>query len=384
MSLDAPGTSPSTGVVHDASVLLIIDQLRHAVPGGIGTYVRGLLQGLDELVTAGELSRSTVQLYASRAPRPDPLSELGFSLSSSRLSSAVLSRAWRVGALPVGVSGGLVHALSLQVPPSRAALVVTVHDLAWREVPEAYSAHGRRWHEHQLGVVREQAAGVVVPDVTVADQLIAAGLARTRIEVIEHGSDHLAPADERACEELLAALEVTGSFFLSVGTLEPRKNLTRLMAGYERARSRLKEAPALLIVGPRGWGGGLGMPVQGVKLAGAVSPGVLAALYRRARLLAYVPLREGYGLPVAEAMRAGLPVLASPVPAAAKGALVVDPLDVAAISDGLVALETTPALRSQLIGEASELSSARTWRRSASAHLELWREVWGETNGSRP
>src|SRR5207253_5170299 len=128
-------------------VLLVAEQLRRRVPGGIGTYVRGLVAGLRELGGAG----ADVTLWASRAPGgEDPLDALG-PIRTFRLPSRVLVAAWDRGLVTAPAGHDVVHATSLAVPPpGPTPLTVLVHDVDWRHLPDAYPARGRRWHEGAL------------------------------------------------------------------------------------------------------------------------------------------------------------------------------------------------------------------------------------------
>jgi len=355
---------------------VVAEQLRRSVPGGIGTYVRGLLRGL---ATMGDEAPATT-LYASRPspgpPAPDPLARLGRVLTSP-LPAKALVRAWDHGFGRVPGRYPVVHATSFAVPPGGdGALTVMVHDLAWRHFPEAYPSRGRRWHEAALARALARASLLIVPSSVVADDLMAAGAERSRVEVVEEGADHLAAPDDPGATELLDRLGVPGDFLLTVSTLEPRKNLPRLLAAYDHARGRLSQPWPLVVVGPQGWGPTL-RPGAGVVLAGAVSGGVLTALYRRARLLAYVPLREGFGLPVVEAMACGTPVVASPVPGAGAAAMEVDPLDIDGVAAALVQVATDDALRADLTARGHARVASLTWERTARAHSELWRAVAG-------
>ncbi len=357
-----------------AGVLFVVEQLRRAVPGGIGTYIAGVLQGLAELEADGE-DVAEVTLHASRSPGGrDPLASWGRRMRLSHLPSVVLTRAWDLALVHAPDGFGVVHATSLAVPPvRRPPLVVTVHDTAWRRFPDAYPERGRRWHEAALGRARRRAARLVVPSVSVAEDL-ARDSPGDGVTVIPHGSDHLPAPDDAGVADLLRRVGVDGPFLLSVGTLEPRKNLARVFDAYEAARLAMPEPWPLVVVGPAGWGPDV-VPRDGVILTGAVSLGILAALYARAELLVYVPLSEGFGLPPLEAMRAGTPVLSSALPSTQGVALEVDPLDVEAMADGMVRLTSDDDLRRSVAASGAERAAALTWRASAAAHLEVWRAV---------
>ncbi len=365
-------------------LLMMVEQLRRTAPGGIGTYIEGLLRGLGEVEPA---ERPDLELMASRCPRrrtPDPLLSLGYPLRCSPLPGPGLTRAWDRGLLRAPGGFDVVHATSLStVEPGSAALVATVHDLLWRRVPEAYPRRGRAWHEAALRRALRRADRFIVPAEVVADDLSQAGARRDAITVIPMGSDHLPAPDLAAATTLLARLGVTGPFLLSVGTLEPRKNQARLIEAYGRIRRLLPEPWPLVLVGPSGWGERL-RPAAGVVLAGLVSPTELSALYGMARLLAYVPYIEGFGLPPVEAMAFGAPVVASRrLPSTVGAAFEVDPHDVESIADGLLVVATDGRERSRLQSLGLARAAELTWSTIARRHLEVWREACGTRSGER-
>ena len=361
-------------------VLIVVEQLRRRAPGGIGTYARGLLHGLRRIGAGpggqpGAAPAVDVTLLASRpGAGADPLASFGVPVLASPLPGPILTRAWDVGLLGAPDGFDLVHAVSLAVPRSRAPAVATVHDLAWRQVPDAFPPRGRRWHEAALQRALRRARLFLVPSAATAEALEDAGAPRDRIAVFEEGVDHLPPPDTGATRELLSRLGVESPYLLSVGTNEPRKNIERLCDAYARARSQLPEPWPLVVVGPQGWGGPL-RPRPGVVPAGEVTPAVLAGLYAGCRCLAYVPLHEGYGLPALEAMAAGTPVVASPMPSTRGAALEVDPLDVEAIADGLVLASVDGASRDGLVATGSQRVDKLTWESSARRHVELWEQL---------
>ena len=299
------------------SVLLAAEQLRRRVPGGIGAYARGLLGGLAVAATEGD--GVEVAILASRAPRggADPLVAFGRPLHTSRLPGRLLTRAWDHGLIRAPAGFDIVQSVSLASPQLRRSgpqrLVVTVHDVAWRRHPAATTRHGARWHEAALRRASRSGAALVVPSRLVAADLTAMGIAEARITVVPSGADHLPAPDADATNVLLRKVGVSGEFLLTVGTLEPRKNVDRLVRAFARVRDSLPRPWPLVIVGPTGWGPEPPVPraADHVVFTGPVPDVVLSEMYRRARAFAYVPLTEGYGLPPLEAMLAGIPTVVS-------------------------------------------------------------------------
>jgi glycosyltransferase involved in cell wall biosynthesis len=303
-----------------------------------------------------------------------------------RVPGRVATRTWvdlRWPGLPAGLLGAVdvVHATSAAIPPAGGRpLVVTVHDLGFRHYPEAYPAAGRRFHERSAAIAVTEAARVLVPSAATGRDLTDQyGLESGRVVVTPLGAE-LPPYDPAAARRLLAELGVAGPFLLAVGTLEPRKNLPRLLAAFASAADELPDHH-LVVAGPVGWGPALRPTYDSVrvKLAGPVDDAMLHGLYAMADGLAYPSLYEGFGLPVVEAMLHGTPVLTSDRSSlpevAGDAALLVDPLDEGAIAKGLVRLVDDAALRARLARAGRARAAHFTWPATAAATWAAYQQV---------
>jgi glycosyltransferase involved in cell wall biosynthesis len=178
-----------------------------------------------------------------------------------------------------------------------------------------------------------------------------------------------------------------GRYVLSVGTLEPRKNLPRLLEAFARLTANGRHADVTLaVVGPAGWGESLAEPVarlgDRVRLVGFVPRGDLAPLYRGAAVVCYPSLWEGYGLPVAEALAAGAPVVTSAGTAteelvAGGVGLVVDPHDPDAIAAALAKVLDDDDVADRLRRAARKRAAETTWATTAALTIAAYEEVAG-------
>ncbi len=331
-------------------VAITSEQLRYRVSGGISTYLVGLKRGLDQLDS----------------------SEVHSEFVSSKLRPFLLSRLWARGIGRVGSNADLLHASSLRIPPKKSPLMtVMVHDLLWKSVPHAFPSRAREWHDAMLERARENADHIVVPSLSTAQALFSAGFAQEKVTVIEEGADHLPAADLEATDDLLKEKGIEGDFVLSVGTIEPRKNLKKVINAYQLASGSFVKPATLLVVGPKGWGEAVPTG-KDVVFTYTVSPTVLAGLYQRARAFVYAPLAEGFGLPPLEAMWSGVPTVVSDVPSVESQGFHVDPHDVNSIAFGLIRVMNDEAERHRLIAEAKTFVQTKTWLETARRHVELW------------
>ena len=297
-------------------VAVHVDQLFSPAPGGIGTYIRELVPRLGP--------EADVRLFHSRFDREPPEAWMA-ALPRTELprSPRLLYPGWNTlgrPALPeVLHRADVVHApLPAAIPPASPGqkLVVTVHDLAFRVVPRAFPA---RWLLlYRLGARRAvtRADAIIVPSESTKRDLVRLQRADAeRVHVIPLAA--ALPQAQTDPDERLGRLKVPHPYVLFVGTLEPRKNLVRLVRAYRRAVAHGGFPHALVLVGPLGWQTDallreIRAPGPGeVVLTGGASPEQLDALYRGADLFAYPSLYEGFGLPVLEAMARGVPSIVS-------------------------------------------------------------------------
>ena len=252
--------------------------------------------------------------------------------------------------------------------------MVTVHDLLWRRVPEAYPARGRGWHEAALRRALRRADRFVVPAEVVADDLVDAGAPEAGDHRDPHGVRPPAAARlRRRPRPSSPAWASRGPFLLCVGTLEPRKNLARLIEAYGRIRGSLPEPWPLVVVGPTGWGEQVGAGHRG----GPGRPGVAARAGRPLRQGPAAGLRaadRGLRAPAGRGHGVRHPGGGQPAAQHRRGAAFeVDPHDTDSIADGLLRVATDDAERTAAAAARARRRSAElTWTAIARRHVAVW------------
>ena len=283
-----------------------------------------------------------------------------------RLRKVARDALWYPAVLPRKAGGvDVLHCPTQRAPfSSRVPLVVTIHDLAVLRHPEAFNRWTRSYSAFALPRVARAARRIIVGSEFTRDELgELLSVPAEKLRVIPYGVGEPFSADGPASG---------GDFVLAVSTLEPRKNLDRLIEGFRRAELRGLE---LRVVGASGWGG-VRVNGEGVRWLTGIGDDELARLYRGAACVAYVSLYEGFGLPVLEAMASGAPVVAPAGPPfqefAGDVAVGIDPRDASSIAAGL---REAVERRGELAALGPQRAREYTWERAAKAHVEVYREA---------
>lgn len=284
----------------------------------------------------------------------------------SRPTRVLRDTAWYLAVLPALARRDrldILHCPTIRAPVrSSVPVVVTIHDLAVLRYPQAFNRWTRFWSSATLPRVARSARQILaVSEFTKAETVELLGIPEEQVRVVPNGVGPPFTADGPAAP---------GEYILAVSTLEPRKNLSRLVESARRADLGVE----LRVVGAQGWGDVM-VSGENVRWLGEVGDDELATLYRGAACVAYVSLYEGFGLPVLEALACGAPVVTSRGGAceevAGDAAVLVDPLDSDDIADGLRrALEQGGELRSAGLERARSFTWERAARETAAAYRE--------------
>lgn len=359
--------------------------------GGIGRYTRGLITALAHLDRQNSylLMATPEAIQAASSPFA---AYPNFSYKLYPLAERWMTIGWHRLYLPVPVEWftgpvDLFHSPNFILPPTRRAKsILTVHDLSFMRHPQGAVDSLRRWLEK-----------VVPRSLALADHILADSRSTEQdlIDIFDIAPDNItvigAGVEKRfrliTDETILDAvreryhLPPQAKFILGLGTLEPRKNFTGLIEGFNQ--SPVRHTHHLVIAGGRGWlyddifTAAENSPVaERIHLIGFVADEHLPALYSLADIFAFPSHYEGFGIPVIEAMACGTPVVCadnSSLPeVAGQAALQIKATDTPALAEALHRLATDSSLRQQAIKEGIQQAKKFTWTAAARRLLTVY------------
>lgn len=355
--------------------------------GGISRYVTGLITHLPAV--APDLRFRVVLNRAADVPIPT---------LAVRTPPHLRWERWMLGAELTVRRPALIHSTDF-IPPRAPGIprVITVHDLAFLENPELLDRDANRYYRQLLGAAETASKIIAVSDATRAAVLRLLNVDHERVVAIHNGVDDaffsgdLIPSIDvlrrEAGQEVAARIAAARPVLLAVGTVEPRKRYDLLVETYRRLASRYRESkPILIVAGQPGWraAGPAAMIERLVEEGHAIwlrdaTDAALHALYRSATVLILPSCDEGFGLPAAEAMASGLPVVASnrgalPEVVADAGVLIDDDSPDAWATGIASLIDDTERLR-RLAARGRERARRFTWTQTAEQTAQVYREV---------
>ncbi len=362
---------------------------------GVGHYTFELARALAN----HEPSSHFELLYPSTYPSIGPEDGLPGNLELNRVRVGPLGRHWWSAGLPRHIRRSdlkLFHGTNFDIPLWRpCATVLTIHDLSHLLYPETHEKRRVKRAQRRLPIMARGADAIITPTESVRREVCQ--LLKTNPETV-----FAIPEAARACFRPLAfaeteavrrKLEVGDDFLLTVGTLEPRKNMGVLVSAFaEVARALPQRQTKLVIAGGRGWLSGPlfaaieRSPVRDrILLTDYLHDEELQALYASCRAFIYPSLYEGFGLPPLEAMACGAPVIVSNVSALAEitgdAAWAFDPQSVGDLAKNIIELVDNdnnenpedPRRRLSIVGQrrAAEFS----WEKTAQLTWKVYEEA---------
>lgn len=302
----------------------------------------------------------------------------------------IAGHAWEQAVLPTLLHGRLLWSPANTGPLVVEKQVVTIHDLSVVDRPEGFSLRFREFYRFLLPRLTRRVRAVITVSAFTRERLIEwARIPPSRVHAIHLGVDRRFSQQQLdSIEKLRNTLEIPSRYYiLSLGSLEPRKNLPRLLAAWERVQRELPDEVWLVVAGGKGKSSvfkdvGIQRLPPRVHLTGRVPDEFLPTLYSGALVFTYPSLYEGFGLPPLEAMACGTPVLTSNVTSLPEvvgdAGLLVDPYDVEAIAHGICRLVGDSALREELKRKGLERAKQFTWERTADLTWQVLQGVMEE------
>ena len=368
-----------------------LDGLPLTVPKtGVGHYTFELACALASLEPSSQLQIVYPSTYPAISLADHTSTPVPSNLQLRRVRVGLLGRHWWSTGLPRHIKRGklnLFHGTNYDVPLWRpCATVLTIHDLSQLLHPETHEKRSVRRARRRLPHMARVADAIITPTESVR---------RDVCEVLKVRPEKVfaIPEAARACfrprafaetADARSRLGIGDDFVLTVGTLEPRKNLSVLISAFEElTRRRPHVSTQLVIAGGRGWLSGplfeaiAKSPARDrIVLTNYLHDEDLQALYSSCRAFVYPSIHEGFGLPPLEAMACGAPVIASRIPALEEtsggAALLFDPMNAAELTRNLLELLPNENARLELASAGQRRAAEFSWEKTARQTLQVY------------
>ncbi len=263
--------------------------------------------------------------------------------------------------------------LSLDIPQ-----IQVIHDLAFEHYPKQVPFWARKHYQYYFPKYAKKAEKILtVSAFSKQDIVHRYGISQDKIQVVYNGvSSFYAPLKAGDKKEIRDQYSEGKPYFVYVGSINPRKNIDRLLQAFDRFAERDKDDVCLLLVGEKMWKDNMLEQTfqtlkhkDRIKFTGRLAQFDLARVMGSALGLTYVSLFEGFGIPIAEAMQCGVPVITSNVSSmpevAGEAAVLVDPNSIEDISNGMITIATNNRLRGDLITKGFEQVQKFSWDKTA-------------------
>lgn len=271
--------------------------------------------------------------------------------------------------------------------PFDGASVATIHDLSYIRYPQHHTSASLRWLGNNIEASIEQASAILTLSEFSKNELIHYfSIPESNISIVPPAvvTDFKKNVTTENVDEVRRKYNLPPHYILSLGTLEPRKNIKSLLKAHALLPKEMKQKYPLVLVGAKGWGE-VENDIQKmvdrneIIVLGYILQDDIPLIYRAADLFVYVSLYEGYGMPVAEAMASGVAVITSQESAMSEvaqgGAALVDPLDIEQISTTMLYYLQDEVARNQLIDKSTVIAENWSWQASADKLSALFQRI---------
>ncbi|MCK4649383.1 glycosyltransferase family 4 protein [bacterium] len=364
---------------------------------GIGKYTYNLVREIAKLDRENEylLYSFFLKPFSSNI-KEIAKSHPNFSLKASRIPGRLMRFFWDYLKIPIEPFLGKVdvlHVTDYLMPQVRKAkLVVTIHDVTPLSLPQYHNRYTRTYIRNKLLSIAERADRIIaVSENTKRDIMSSLSIPESKIKVIYEAIDesYHPIEDIKFLDRIRKRYTLPDKFILHVGTIEPRKNITRLIKAFATLKKMKSLKHKLVIAGQKGWRyDDIFREVKDLDLEsevifiGYVSEEDLPGLYNAAQVFVYPSLYEGFGLAPLEAMACGTPVICSNTSSLPEvvgdAANVVDPYNTDEMARAIGEVLTDGKLRQEMGAKGLKRASLFSWKKAARETLSVYRDLYNQ------